>query len=347
MSEASEQLQQARDEVENYIQTVKALLAFSAFVIHDGHEQRPGAEFGFGRRMITSKKNKVTPSNTVTPDLVAQKSDGYGITAEAKKSLPQDQTRWGRYLQQLLKYDDNLTGWWTPGEKIPRSDAVLILHHSRSRAFCRLLEQIQSVEPESIGQNTSVVEFSSSNESKPYYFFRLEHGSISDDELLQTLDNGIQVPLDGVLATFPNVRYYDSRPPVAFLLTELWMGVFPAMLDGADYDEKLKATKIPTSVRDVTDELQKAYGSASLKQDERSVEFPAYKWIKWAFEKLVEFKLALPPAEGSDTYQILFKVPRGDILSRFIELDLRHKKGKNDREIEDPDQLDLFPVEED
>ncbi len=347
MSETREQQhKQALNEVENYKQTVKALLAFSAFVVHDGHELRPGAEFGFGRRMITSRENKVTPSNTVTPDLIAQKSTEYGITAEVKKSLPQDQTRWDKYVRQLLKYDDDLAGWWTPDGKIPHSDAILLLHHSRSRAFCRFLRKVQEDEPDKVGRNTSVVEFGSSDETASYYFFRVEHGSLHDQELVGQLDDGIQIPLDKVLQSFPNVRFYDSPPPMAFLLTELWMGIFPAMLDGAEYDEKYKATKFSASVRDVTDELQKAYGSETLYRDEQSVQFPRQKWIKEAFEKLVEFKMAIPPTNDSDKYQILFRTLRGDILKRFIALTLSERIAGEGPSTEEGNQLPLFDEDE-
>ena len=261
-----------------------------------------------------------TPSNTVTPDLIAQKLTKYGITAEVKKSLPQNQTLWERYIRQLLKYDDDLTGWWTDNGKIPKADAILLLHHSRSRAFCRFLRNIQEDEPDNVGRNTSVVEFGSSDETASYYFFRVEHGSLRDQELVGRLDDGVQIPLDKVLQSFPNVRFYDSPPPMAFLLTELWMGIFPAMLEGAEYDEKYKATKFSASVQGVTDELQKAYGSETLYRDEQSVQFPRLRWIKEAFEKLVEFKMAIPPTGDNDEYQILFRTLRGDILKRFIEL---------------------------
>jgi len=347
MSEAIEQLQRARNEVENYKQTVKALLAFSAFVVHDGHEQRSGANFGFGRRMTTSEDNERTPSNSVTPDLVAQKSMDYGIAAEVKKSLPQNQERWDRCLHQMLKYDDDLTGWWTSDGKIPIADAVLLLHHSRSRPFCRFLQETQSKDPKSVGKNTSVVEFGSSEETASYYFFRLEHGVIRDDELLHKLNNGIQIPMGKILESFPNVLFYDSPPPVAFLLTHLWMDMFPSMINDAEYDEKYKAIRFPVSVRKVTDELQQAYGSATLSNDQRSVEFPAHKWIKDAFEKLVEFKLALPPSDGDDTYQILFKALRGDILVRFIKLELGQREDESQTTDDQTHQLPLFPGVED
>lgn len=322
MSEPSERVQRALDEVNDYQQTVKALLAFAAFAVHDGTQQRPGAAFGFGRRMTASAQNRVSPDQEVTPDLVAQKSGDYGIVAEGKKSLPRDQTRWERYVEQLLKYDDELTGWWTQDGTIPQADTVMLVHQSRSRVFCRFLEQKQSEDPHCVGEHSSVVEFNSSDETASYYFFRLEHGTIRDEELAARLQDGIPIPLDKVLQSFPNLKYYDSKPPLAFILKELWMETFPAMLEGAEYDEKYAATKVAASVEEVTEELQKAHGSDTLSKDSRSVEFPSQSWVREAFEKLVQLKMALPPSEPGDPYQILFKSVRGDVLKRFIELTL-------------------------
>jgi len=346
MSEATEQLQKALDEVENYQQTVKALLAFAAFVVHDGNDQRPGAEFGFGRRMTTSADNAVRPESEVTPDLVAQKSNGYGITAEVKKSLPRDQALWAKYLEQLLKYDDELVGWWTDDKKMPCADTVMLIHQSRGRPFCRFVQHTQTEAPETVGENTNVVEFNSSEETRSYYFFRLEHGTIRDEELAGRLADGVQIPLEKVVDSFPNVKYYDAPPPVAYVLKDLWMEIFPAMLEGVEYDENYKALKFAASVREVTHELQRAYGSDTLTQDQRSAQFPTHRWIKEAFDKLVELRMALPPGNGSDVYQILFRTLRGDVLNRFIEMDLRLKGTHESSAAAEPDQLYMFSDDE-
>ena len=101
-----------------------ALLLFSALIVHDGREVREGGHFGFGRRMDTSVNNPVIPSSTVTPDLVAQKAEDFGIVAEIKRSLSSDPTTWTQHIDQIRKYDDRLKGWWTNTEllrKYPHS----------------------------------------------------------------------------------------------------------------------------------------------------------------------------------------------------------------------------------
>jgi len=348
MSEPSE-VRQALDEVEDYRQTVKALLAFAAFVVHDGNSHRRGSHFAFGRRMVTSTTNRVSPGTQVTPDLVAQKSPDFGIVAEAKKSLPLDQARWRVYLEQLRKYDDELHGWWTHSAKIPVADSALLIHISRSRPFRRFVEQLAAEEGEenTIGANTSLIEFNSSEETASYFFFRLEHGAIRDDELNQRLGDGVSVPLDKILQSFPTVKYYDTEPPMALLLSELWMDTFPAMLEEAEYDEQHTVFNLSATVEEVTRELQAAYGSGSLEHDERSVEFPQQKWIRRAFEKLVELRMATPPTEKGGAYRVLFKPLRGDVLERFIKLDLGTREREGQKALPDPTQISLFGNGED
>jgi len=275
------------DKVNDYEQTVNAILAFAAFVVHDGTSQRPNSQFGFGRRMEISPNNLKTPSSEITPDLVAQKSKRYGIVAEAKKSLDQNQSNWIQHVEQLRKYDDDLKGWWTENEKIDKSDAVMLIHQSRGRLFRDFLENRKKEDTDSVGPNTSIIEFNESPETEPYYFFRIEFGNIQDSELMRNIYEGKQVPLEKVKISFSNIQYYDAKPPLPLLLIRLWTDYFPSKLDEGEYDEQKKAMKIQANVYDVTDELQKAFGSQALYKDERSGEFPKQKWIKEAFDELL------------------------------------------------------------
>jgi hypothetical protein len=327
-----------RDKVNDYRQTVNAILGFAALVVHDRKANRPNSCFGFGRRMTTSPHNP-SPSSEIAPDLVVQKSNKYGIVAEAKKSLNQNQADWIDHIEQLRKYDDDIDGWWTTDEKISQSDAIMLIHHSRSRAFVGFMESRKNKIPDSVGPNTSVVEFSESPEGEVYYFYRLEYGNLNDTELNKALYNGVPVPLERVKKSFSNIQYYDSPPPLPLLLMRLWTDYFPSKLDEGEYDEKTKSTKIKIAVSDATDELQKAFGSQALHKDKRSSEFPAQKWIREAFDKLAEYKLAVRGSSNGE-YITHFKWFRGDVLERFVKLEFTkvNKEGAKSG----PKQMNLF-----
>lgn len=342
MTMKEELLRAVRDEINDYEQTVNAILSFAAFVVHDGKSQRPGSEFGIGRRMTTSPDNSISPSSDITPDLVAQKSQQYGIVAEVKKTLDQNQFNWNRHIKQLRKYDDKLEGWWTEDKKIRHTDTIMLIHHSRSRPFARFLQYKKGDDPDLVGLNICVVEFNHSVETVAYYFFRLEFGNIRDTELCQRLEDGIPIPLDDVRMSFPNIQFYDTKPPIPLLLSCLWTDVFSSRMEDGEYDEKTKSLKLKISASDITVELQKAFGSKALKQDGRSGEFPKHKWVREAFERLIKYKLAAPCSGDNDKYTIHYRSFRDDVLNRFIKFELDLVKGDNKKGASKK-QKSLFP----
>jgi len=310
----------ARDAAEDYQSTVHAMLAFSAFVVHDATAQRPNSHFGFGRRMTTSEANVVTPSGTVTPDIVAQKSDSYGVVAEVKRSLPSDRTKWSSHVGQIRKYDDDLTGWWTSDRRMAISDTTLLLHQTRSRAFVNVLDDERKQNAEVVGPHTSVVEFNRSDERQVNYFFRLEWGDVRDADLSGRLREGVAVPIDKVIRTFANVKFYDADPPLHSLLAFLWIDYFGPLVAAVAYDENLKAFPIDVSSAAIADELQRAYGSQLLEKDERSVEFPSAKVIRRALDALVTMKLAMSLPAGTSEYRVLYRQFNDDVLLRFASM---------------------------
>ncbi len=72
MSPTEEELNnKVRDKIDSYKDTVMALLGFLNFFKYDADTDslRADVRIGQGRRMLTSKENKTSPNNEVTPDL--------------------------------------------------------------------------------------------------------------------------------------------------------------------------------------------------------------------------------------------------------------------------------------
>jgi len=97
------------------------------------------------------------------------------------------------------------------------------------------------------------------------------------------------------------------------------------MAADSEYDDDLKAYRVYASVKAVTSELQRAYGSKTLRMDSRSAEFPRQIWVKNAFERLCAYGLATPPSNGSDVFEIHYRPFRKDVLERFIGFGLDRK----------------------
>jgi hypothetical protein len=316
--ERDDRIKRDRDEAEDYLATVHTGVAFAAFVVHDGSNARPDSHFGFGRRFETSGDNPISRNTSVTPDVAAQMSSQYGIVAEIKKSLDRGQSNWLDHVRQMRKYDDKLTGWWTDNETIENSDSVILIHQSRSRAFVRLLSDAIEREEVLDGGHSSVVEFNRSNESQAYVFFRREWGQISEPNLAGRLGDGVQVPLTRVLESFSSLQFCDAEPPLVYILQVLWNDVFPAILETAESDDEGRKI-LPVDIREVTNELQRAYGSRAVEHDSRSAEFPKVAWIRKGLEALVACRMALP-AGVPDVYKVIYHGIRGDIIERFSDL---------------------------
>lgn len=327
------------DDFINYQQTVNALLAFAALVVHDGRSRRANACFGLGRRMTTSKVNPIAPNQNVTPDLVAQKSLGYGVVAEAKRSLPKDQARWTSILEQLRKYDDTLTGWWAKHGRVAKANAILLLHQSRSRPFVKFTESAVKDDAQVFGPSSSIVEFGESQEQKSFYHFRLEHGRIDDEEISGRLEVGVQVPIERVLKTFSHVQYYDDNPPLLLVLVNLWMDYFPSLMQKESFDAEEKVWRIEVSLSNTVSEIQRAHGSGALASDERSCRFPRKEVIRQAFTWLETHKMASRIANKKDSYVIFYRKLRRDVKEHFAKLDTSTGRDEDDA----LEQLPLFP----
>jgi hypothetical protein len=261
----------------------------------------------------------------------------YGIVDEVKKSLSSDESRWAKDSQQLRKYDDGLLGWWTESGTVAESNAVMLIHQSRGRAYVRHLETLKSTDGKNVGPNTAVVEFNRSDEGRAYIFFRKEWGEIRQAVLATRLNEGVQVPRDKVQESFPVVKFYDAPPPEEELLKTLWMDVFHASYNPSMALAQDGVHHMEVRVDDITNELQQAYGSQKLRRDSRSAEFPKKTWIKHALDRLVEFDLAAVGNEPG-TYVVKYKpFPKGDVLERFCRLTRKTSVGS----IGIPDQLPL------
>jgi hypothetical protein len=296
--------------------------------------------------MTTSKTNAIAPSADVTPDLVAQKSGTYGLVAEMKRTLPTGESKWEQTIRQLRKYDDTLVGWWSSDGSLPMTDTTILVHYSRSRAFVTYIQEYIKTNPEALSDRTSVIEVIRSVERAHYFSFRLEHGKISDPDLAARLTNSVQIPIQKVLVSFPNIKYYDGEPPLPLLLADLWTDFLALRAADVAYDDNLKARAIDVDVLALANEMQKAYGSRALELDERSVEFPKIATIRTALEALVRVKLALRSGEGR--YRVLYKKFRkqDDVLLKFGEL-LGTATNVAQVESPSPPQALLFPLPDD
>ncbi len=131
-----------KEKIEDYESTIRAGQSFISLVTWENSHKIEASIYSIGRRMETSGSNLVSPNDEVTPDIVIQRQPDLGYVVEVKKSLSKDRREWEEVAKQIIKYDDELIGWWNlPDEKIKDQCVVLLIHYSRSRDFSDFFEE--------------------------------------------------------------------------------------------------------------------------------------------------------------------------------------------------------------
>src|SRR5437773_709938 len=121
------------NEVDNYIQTVGAIVSLGHIIIYDFK-----GKYKIAPKFQTSATNRVSTNTEVTPDIAAQ-TDSMSLAGEVKKGFPKNQEYWEDDIKQLQKYDDLLTGW--PLRPTTDHDIVLLTHYNMSRRVQKYVQE--------------------------------------------------------------------------------------------------------------------------------------------------------------------------------------------------------------
>lgn len=332
-------LEQVKERIDEYKGTIHALQAFVSLTTWDKTERQKRSDtiFSFGRRMSTSPKNLVIPNSEITPDTVIQVSKQIGYVVEAKYSMPRDSQHWGDDANQILKYDDDLTGWWTDDGKIIAYNNIMLIHWSRSVQFIEFLENWIAKGNIKLSPTTAIVEFTKSDNAKEFYNLRLLWGQIANAELARTLRYGTMIPIEKVVGTYGSKKFYDAEPKVVeFTMSIIWQDYLNERANRDLYNKKLGGIPVYIKLDELTTELQRLFGQHSTSP--RDVEFPHKNWIQAAMDEFVNIKLARRLDENPDGYDylVIFRKINKELLEYFVEN--RRKAGKAEK----AKQLGLF-----
>jgi len=318
-----------RNEIDDYANTIHAIIGFMNFYRYDdATENMKNDVLVFqGRKLkpsnsITSNSNSVKTSY-VTPDIGILLPSKDGVLGEVKRSFPMDQKRWMKTFKQLMSYDGDLTGWPSDDGKINSHDIVLILHQSRAVAVRKFYERnkdslIKFIRP------FVMVEFNRSDERKPFYFFRIALGNLTENSVNERLGNGVQVPMEVFVTTYSTIKIYDSEPPLPYSLELIWTNVvLPKASDDPKFEKLRKNQKIDV-VLDIDTIIQELYQGFSFRllhdyDDEGHPKIPKREWVTRACEQLVKLNEASWVDASKTSVKVFFKI-YDDVLDHFIEL---------------------------
>lgn len=318
------------DKINNYIQTVDVILALKTYF------QDKVKIFCNGRKMHTSMSNVISPDIDVTPDILAQINDGYGVVGEVKTSILNNEdledTEEAKILknrklkdisEQLKKYDDDLSGWTTPNGKIRLHDILLLI---KERAISRDLREIngyvQSNTRFSLQKKSIFAHWSYIAESIPYYFIRKEKGDFSDectDRIKNDFYDGITIYREKM--PIGAIKFYDVEPEPEYLLAVIWHHIISGRISPEEYQNNLfgkRIIPIHVNIQDLTNEINEKFHPWR----DPEITHPQVKksWVKKAIDKLCEFNLA--ELRDGENYIIKFhriSTREVDVIDYFIK----------------------------
>lgn len=327
-NEIAVSIEKIKQQADDYVQTVLALLAFANHACWDEtkRELLVDSRFTFGKRMINQSGTEVTP------DLIVQRTKNYGLVAEVRKDLPKEESYWLKEFSQLESYDGKLDGWFTTNKKIDTADIVLLTHYTRGPAAARFLEKKIGDGSLSFSNKISIVTFVFSAEVKEFIALEKKWGKISLQELERSLESVRSVSIEKLNSTYGYVKFYDAEPPLPYLLVILWDQVFNPLKEKFKYDEGRKSTPIQVSIDELRNHLQVYFGPPKQENHEREPEIPKREWVKKALEILCTVGMAERDNLQLEKYTILFKKKKQDTFQMFAKIccrmEVRLKKGR-------------------
>lgn len=304
------------EKIDNYNQTLEALIGFSHVLRWDDEkEEYKSNSYSFiARRMNTSINNRISPENEITPDLIVQLDNNYGIVSESKKSFPQNRELWIGNFKQLHKYDDDLKGWKTANELISKSDIVLLTHYKiKVDISDYLIEQISN-ESLYFNRNFTAISFHRTLEANTFLSFEKFYGDLYDTVLNERFRRIVSIPLK-IIIPLSKIKFYDDKPELPYIMEILWNKIFSQYPKMEEFMESggIKIMTIEVNVDDLTQKLREQF-SDYFEGDSRQPQIPKTKWVKEAMDMLVKLNYAKKDETSEKKYIVRYKSINNTIL---------------------------------
>jgi hypothetical protein len=320
--------QAIRDEIDNYSSSIHAIVGFVNFYVYDDgtRTNRPGVRVFQGLRLTPSSDKAATAQGNVidyvTPDLGVLLPTKTGVLGEVKLSFPKDRRLWSADFRQLMRYDDDLSGWPSDDGHVTSHDIILITHQSRAVAVRKFYDERSGSEI-SFVRPFVIIQCNRSDQRRPYYFFQRISGTLSDRNLDERLEEGVSVPMDVFVVKYSTVKLYDVEPPLPYMLQLVWDNIVVSAARVMPRFETLKRRqKLPVvlNVQDIVEQLTSGFSLRSVQGVEHAdgPALPARPWVIRALEQLIAFGEAEWADAGKGTITVFFQ-KYDDVLEHFIE----------------------------
>ena len=266
-----------------------------------------GAGFRQGPKMRTAD------GVVVTPDMAfesggGQGGTGYRAVGEIKSSFPQYESAVDQMVRQVRHYDSGLGGWEGEasscgGGQLGDHDIVIGVRSDHAHDFAvRLPVALRAREVE-IKSPLSIIGIirNKNNNGNDRFLIKRSFGKISHKKTHDAFGKGWSINASEMTNGLNNTKFYDSRPPLPYVMSVLWVNVFLNLAHG----KKLKKLRMNAQVTmDV--EVGRIHRLASRLAPQSNPGCVKRAWIKDSMEEFV--RIGLAERTGIDKYRIFYTI---------------------------------------
>ena len=286
-------------EISAYKFTVEAIVC-----IGRAFKDLAGARLRQGPRMRTAGGTVVTPDMTL--EARGRPGDaGYRAVVEVKSSFPHHAAAIEQMAKQVHRYDSELGGWEYEaphdgsGGQRDDHDIVVVVRASHAHGFAAGLPAALRERGIKIKSPLSIIGMTSNknNGDEEEYILKRSSGAISHKKAHETLGRGWSIDGQALLNDLRSTKFYDSKPPLPYIMAVLWIYVFLNLMHG----KKLKRFRGNAEVCIVA-EVDRIHRLASELAHSSNPGCVKRAWIKDAMEEFV--RIGLAERTGEDMYTI-------------------------------------------
>ena len=244
----------------------------------------------------------------VTPDMTLEAAEGrdgagYRAVCEIKSSFPRHRTAMDQMVRQVRHYDGELSGWENEGDPGADHDIVIGVRDKHALDFASGLPAALKERGVEIKSPISIIAIMSNNgnDNSKLFFLKITSGTISHKKTHDALGRGWSIDSLSLANDLDNTKFYDSRPPLPYIMAVLWARVFPSLTHG----KKLKRLRMGMEVT-IDVEVGRIHRLASMLAHSSNPMCVKRAWIKDAMEEFA--RVGQAKKVGSDKYRIRYSM---------------------------------------
>ena len=276
-----------------------------------------GAKLRQGPRMRTAGGTVVTPDMT----LEARRRPGgagYRAVVEVKSSFPHHAAAIEQMAKQVHRYDGELGGWEGEaphngcGGQRDDHDIVVVVRAGHAPGFAAGLPAALREKGMEIKSPLSIIGMASdkNNCDGEEYSLKRSSGAISHKKAHEVLGRGWSIDAQALSNDLRSTKFYDSRPPLPYIMFVLWIQVFPNLLHGKKLKKLLGNEEVYVDV-----EVGRMHRLASKLAHPSNPGCVKRAWIKDAMEEFV--RVGLAERTGAEMYRISYS-PRESLPTEWL-----------------------------